>query len=201
MMKLFKSKPKLKGEQFKTARHTYTIWNNELAFPLCRFAEHIRLIELLSLGITGEEMDKIIQAMQGLMAKGLAKPDNVSKLGALIENMKTRREYVLHKDILINIVALHCIRSDESAYKFDAIIHSDKVKDLSEFANKEESYGFFLRAGLEKLSTYMKVSTEELVQSINESALLIRQLNKTLEEFTEVLSPPQETHTASLSHT
>jgi hypothetical protein len=199
IMKLFKRKPKLTGQQFTTGRHKYTIWDNELAFPLARYAEHIRLIELFSLGITGEEVDRIIAAMQALMSKGLNKPENVSKLGALIENLKMRRQYVLHKDLLINIVALHCIRSDEHAYTFDEHLHLEKVKDLADFAYKPESYAFFLQAGLEKLSGYMKVSTDELLKSINDSTALVRDLNKTLAEFIEALLPQQEPRIENLS--
>ena len=200
-MNIFKRKQKLTGEEFKTKNFTYKVWLKENALPLIRFAENIRMMEMLSLGISGEEMGKIVSAMRLLSSKGLNKPENSSKMSALVEHIATRGELVIHLDIIVNIVALHAIRSDENPFIVDAKIHKEKVNDLRKYLETENGYAFFQQAGLKELSGYINSSPEELAKLLSEATEQVSQLNQNLDDFLSILSlsPTSELSSSTLN--
>lgn len=112
----------------------------------------------LSMGLDREELTGIVTAMEAALKerdkKGNMIP-NIARIGYFIEEIKNRKENLIHPDILMQMAALLFIREDEDPGVIDDDIQTQKVEQF----NKDSTTGltdFFLTAGLDKYAPFLK---------------------------------------------
>lgn len=147
---------------FESEGHKYYRFPNELSLPFYRFANAMMLLERLSSGLSGSEMDKVLDVMEKSLAKGLSVPKNAATVAACIHAMRERQESVIHKDILINIAAIWTVRDDETATgELNPKIHEQKCELFERLAEKEGEHGFFISLAIERLHPLLSMSAQD----------------------------------------
>lgn len=155
-------------ELFEHDGHKYYRFPNELSLPFYRFTNSMMLLERLSSGLSGAEMDKILDVMEKALSKGLSIPKNASVVAACIHALRERQQTVIHKDLLINIACIFTVRDDESATgELNPKVHEEKVKAFELLAEKEGEHGFFISLSIERLSPLLNMSVSDFKELWN----------------------------------
>jgi len=187
--KIFKRKPKNEylpklELAFEHKGVKYYRFQQKVSIPAARFIHVDQLLELRSLGLSGQEMDKILELMDAALVKDMSSPPNIAKIGHLIECIKQRRDLVLHKDILINMAAYLLIREDEDPVNVHKGIHTEKVELFESLADGgQKAYDFFMNAALKPLSELQRLSEEEFIQLWENNTMRIKAMQKTLKRL------------------
>jgi hypothetical protein len=182
---LFYRKPKTTYnlvEVFKHERHTYYRFPKEVNMPLERFAMSMSLLERLSSGLSGSEMEKILGEMEKALAAGLSNPKTAALMGAYIHVIRERQNTVIHRDLLLNIAATWIIRGDENPAEINPDIHQQKLT-LFEELSKGGAHDFFYSLGIEPLMPLFNISPEELQQLWEYNTVQIRKLTDLLRQL------------------
>ncbi len=95
--------------------------------PLERFAMSMTLLERLSSGLSGSEMERILTEMEKALAAGLSNPKTAALMGAYIHVIRERQNTVIHRDLLLNIAATWIIREDENPAVVNPDVHQQKL--------------------------------------------------------------------------
>lgn len=147
---------------FEAEGHKYYRFPNELSLPFFRFAAAMSLLERLSSGISGGEMNNVLEVMEKALAKGLSAPKNASTVAACIHALRERQESVIHKDLLINIAAVWVVRDDETTTgELNPKIHESKCDLFERLATKEGEHGFFISLAIERLHPLLSMSAQD----------------------------------------
>jgi hypothetical protein len=166
---------------FEHEGRKYYRFPKELSLPLNRFANSLLLLELLSSGLSGQEVDMILEVMEKAVHKGLQSPKNAASVVACIQAIKQRKNMIVHKDLLLNIAATFIIREDESATgDMVSTIHDEKVKLFERLAEKEGEHGFFMSLAITKLSPCLEMSQEDFKELWSTTAARTRALKNQL---------------------
>jgi len=169
-------------EVFKKGQHTYYRFPKEVNMPLERFAMSMSLMERLSSGLSGSEMEKILTEMEKALAAGLANPKTAALMGAYIHVIRERQNTVIHRDILLNIAATWIIRSDENPAEINPDIHQQKLTLFEELSNGG-AHDFFYSLGIEPLMPLFNISAEELQTLWEYNTVEIRKLQEALRQL------------------
>lgn len=190
--KLFKRKPKAAPsfdyEQdtrsklvlaFEHDGHKYYRFPNELSLPFYRFTNSMMLLERLSSGTSGAEMDKILEVMEKAVSKGLSIPKNASVVATCIHALRERHTTVIHKDLLLNIACIFTVRDDEAATgELNPHIHEDKLKVFESLAEKEGEHGFFISLSIERLKPLLNMSQKDFSELWSHNEAQMKVLNE-----------------------
>jgi hypothetical protein len=147
-------------ELFKDAHHKYYRFPKELNLPLERFSMSMALMERISSGISGSEMEKILAGMEKALSAGLSNPKNAAVVAAYIHVIRERQDTVIHRDLLLNLAATWVVRDDEDPGVVDPEIHKQKL-ELFEGMCKEASHDFFTRLDIEPLMPLLTMSPQD----------------------------------------
>jgi hypothetical protein len=176
LLRLFKRKPKKQEDKFNYEQdtrsklvlafehegHKYYRFPNELSLPFYRFTNSMMLLERLSSGMSGSEMDKVLDVMEKALSKGLSIPKNASVVATCIHVLRERQQTVIHKDLLLNIACVFTVRDDESATgELNPHIHEEKLKVFESLAEKEGEHGFFISLSIERLNPLLNMSPSD----------------------------------------
>lgn len=116
----------------------------------------------LSAGLTHTELQKFLEEMKAAVADGLKKEDrNVARIGACIFKIEERQNMVVHTELFYNYVAVQLIREDEDPAIFNETIHQEKIAQFKKEVAAGNSYDFFFKIGLSKLSSLQDFSPSE----------------------------------------
>jgi len=99
---IFRSKKKSEYnlvKVFEHEGHTYYRFPKELNLPLERFSMSMGLLERLSCGISGTEMELILEGMEKALGAGLSNAKNAALVAAYIHIIRERQDTVIHRDI------------------------------------------------------------------------------------------------------
>ena len=140
--------------------YNYLRFPKETNMPLERFSMSMALLERLSSGISGSEMDMILEAMEKALSAGLSNPKNAALVATYIHIIRERQDTIIHRDLLLNIAATWIIRDDEDPTIINNDIHKEKL-EIFEKMCKEGSHDFFTRLGIEPLIPLMSMSAED----------------------------------------
>lgn len=166
---------------FEHKKVKYYRFAEKQSIPAARFVYVDQLLELRSLGLSGEEMDKILFEMEEALNKDMTKQPNIVRLGYLIECIRQRKEMVLHRDILINMAAYLLIREDENPVIVHKKIHEEKIEVIESLAEGGDmAYDFFMSAALKPLSGLRKLSKQEFTELWENNTAQIKFLTKRL---------------------
>lgn len=162
---------------------TYSRFPKEVNMPLERFAMSMALLERLSCGLSGEEMDSILTEMEKEVASGLSNPKSSARVAAFIHVIRERQNSVVHKEILLNIAATWIVRDDEDPHTINAEIHSEKVSAFEKMCSGG-AHDFFTRMGIEPLMPLISISPEEFQMLWEYNVQAQRKLTQMIESIT-----------------
>jgi hypothetical protein len=166
---------------FSKGSHTYYKFPKELNLPIERFSMVMALMERLSSGLSGSEMDLILEKMELALSAGLSNPKNAALIATYIHIIRERNDTVIHRDILINLAATWLVRDDENPNVINPDIHKEKVT-LFDAMCKEGSHDFFTRIGIEPLVPLLTMSPSDFQilwdHNVQQQQLLIKALNQ-----------------------
>jgi len=146
-------------ELFKHEGHTYYRFPKEMNLPLERFSMSMSLMERISSGLSGSEMERILEGMEKALSAGLSNPKNAAVVAGFIHVIRERQSTVIHRDLLLNLAACWVVRGDEDPAVVDPDIHSNKL-DLFEAMCKEASHDFFTRLDIDPLMPLLTMSPD-----------------------------------------
>jgi len=165
---------------FKQDGHTYYRFPKDLNLAFSRFAEMLALQELLGSGLSGNETESILTAMEGAIHSGLSNPKNAAVMSACVNLIRQRKDGIVHQDLLINIAALNIVRDDEPVESITVPIHKEKC-DLFKRMAGEDSHGFFTLMDLPVLIPLLQMSPQNFQElwdsNVQQGKILVEQLN------------------------
>ena len=147
-------------ELFKHEGHTYYRFPKELNLPLERFSMSMSLMERISSGLSGSEMEKILAGMERALSAGLSNPKNAAVVATYIHVIRERQGTVIHRDLLLNLAATWVVREDEDPGQIDPDIHQQKLT-LFEGMCKEASHDFFTKLDIDPLMPLLNMSPQD----------------------------------------
>lgn len=147
-------------ELFKHDGYTYYRFPKELNLPLERFSMSMSLMERISSGLSGSEMERILNGMEKALSAGLSNPKNAAVVGAYIHVIRERQSTVIHRDLLLNLAACWVVRGDEDPAVVNPTIHQAKL-ELFEAMCKEASHDFFTRLDIAPLMPLLTMSPQD----------------------------------------
>jgi len=150
--------------------------------PLERFAMSMTLLERLSSGLSGSEMDKILNEMEKALAAGLSNPKTAALMGAYIHVIRERQNTVIHRDLLLNIAATWIIREDENPAVVNPDVHQQKLSVFEELS-KGGAHDFFYNLGIEPLMPLFNISVDEFQTLWEYNNMELRKLNEALRQL------------------
>jgi len=141
--------------------YNYLRFPKETNMPLERFSMSMALLERLSSGISGTEMEMILEAMEKALSAGLSNPKNAALIATYIHIIRERQDTIIHRDILLNIAATWIIRDDEDPTIINNDIHKEKLEVFEKMCNGGV-HDFFTILGIEPLIPLMSMSPEDM---------------------------------------
>lgn len=117
------------------------------------------------------------------MAAGKLRTKPLAEVGFIIQEIRDRKDVILHPDIFEDIVATIYIREDEIGKPYNEKIH-DQKKTAFKAAKKKESFDPFYLKGLDAYLPLLKSMPEELKASSLESLPQVRALQERMKSLT-----------------
>lgn len=148
----------------------YYGFNDPMDFPIARLEQLYTHVDELKACMPGDDHDLFHDAREEALNRevdGELKPD-IAMMGYLQIEEKKRRKYLLHPEIILDLLACIAIRSDEDLAVFDMEIHNQKKEQLRE-DSKGHLFFFVKKAGLNQYLPFLKVSETELKEYLNVS--------------------------------
>jgi hypothetical protein len=179
---IFRSKKKSEYnlvKVFEHEGHTYYRFPKELNLPLERFSMSMGLLERLSCGISGTEMELILEGMEKALGAGLSNAKNAALVAAYIHIIRERQDTVIHRDILLNIAATWIVREDENPSAVSIDIHEQKLQ-VFEKLSKGGAKDFFYNLGIAPLMPLFTMSPEDFQTLWEYNLIAQRKLKETI---------------------
>ena len=154
----------------------------EYGLPVERLGKLYFYTELLFKGLSAAEDEAIDNAIESNLEAGLKNVKNKSaaKIGALIMERKKRRGIILHHELIYNIIAVQWIREDENPSVFNNEIQVQKVDQFQKESEAGNTHPFFQAPELRQLNSFLQMSSEEWVASLNDSKMKAEVLKEAL---------------------
>ena len=163
--------------------YTYYRFAKETNMPLERFSMSMSLLERLSSGVSGSELELILTEMEKDISLGLSNPRNAARVTTYIHVLRERQNTIIHRDILLNIAATWLIRDDENPNVINPDVHQKKLEAFEEMC-KEGEHDFFTRAGIDPLLPLLSISPDEFKMLWEHNIVLQRNLMETISQLT-----------------
>ena len=164
---------------FEKDGHKYYKFPKNTNLPLDRFSEMMALQELLSSGLSGSEVEKILEVMEKAIHSGLANPQNSAVISTCVHLIRQRKSNIVHRDLLLNIAAIWIVRDDEPIESITLDIHKSKL-EVFERMTKEDSHGFFTSLELPLLVPLVSMSPTDFKELWENNANQMRTLTQQL---------------------
>ena len=163
----------------------YNRYAKNTAIPVERYGKIMEYQMWMSSGLSSAELDKLIDAAEKAIGDGIKKDTkNISKVGAILYQMRERKNMVIHSELILNFVAVQVIREDENPEKFDAEIHQQKVEQFKKEIAAGNSHAFFFNLGLSKLNSLYDMSPSEWERYWQESQAELKVTQEWLTKLT-----------------
>lgn len=164
---------------FEKDGHKYYRFPKETNLPMERFSQSLALLEMLSCGLSGKEMERILSAMETAIAAGLSNPKNAGIVSTYVHIIRERQDNIIHRDLLLNIAATWIVRDDENPSIINKDIHDAKLATFEAMCG-EASHDFFTLADIDPLMPLLTMSPQEFQQLWEYNTVQIQSLNKAL---------------------
>lgn len=145
----------------------YYTFPEKMALSVDRWGELQKYLTFMSSALTGEELDEMIDVADKALTEGLLQKKNASKIGAILHEIRQRRDMVIHTELVYNYLAVQYIREDELPDRFNNVIQMEKVDQFKEEDNKF----FFALPELKKLQDLFQMSEQEWIKYWKQSQM------------------------------
>lgn len=140
----------------------YNKYPQDATIPLERWGKLNEYMMWMSAGLTSVELDKLLNVAEEAIAEGLKQDTrNIAKISTVINQIRERKNMVIHTELFYNYVAVQLIREDEKPDEFNNEIQLQKVEQFKKEVAAGNSYDFFFKLGLSKLNALMDMSSSE----------------------------------------
>ena len=139
------------------------------------------------------ELDLILDAMEEALNQGLKTKGKAALIGSLINEIRERKNLVIHTELLYNLLAVQWIREDENPSVYDEEKQIEKVKQFKYEVSQSNSYFFFATTKLHELLPFLKITEQEWDEYWQLS--IIKQ--KALQEYLKNYLPKEESEKQS----
>lgn len=129
----------------------YFGFTDALPLPLERWGKARDFLSWMNIGLSPDEFIQLIDAAEKNWLSHLKTGKNAAKVGYIFEELKNRKNLVLHSELLYNFMAVQIIREDEDPQTFNNEIHLEKVEQFKKETEAGNSYFFFQVPELKKL--------------------------------------------------
>ena len=133
----------------------YYVYNNVFDLPLARMGKIQVLLTQLASCITDAELQKFLANMDENLNKAMEgnAVKNFSKIGWLIKEMQTRKEMLVHPELLTRIAAACSIAEGQDPTEWNDEVEYQKFKTFERHLSGEAGlFPFFQSAGLTQFS-------------------------------------------------
>lgn len=133
----------------------------DLSLPMSRLGKLHEYIKWLSAGITGEELEVIIDQCDKAIIDCIKTQKNWSKIGWALSEIKDRKSMVVHDELFYNIIACQIVRHDESVTEFSNEIQMQKVAAFRRLNTENDTFFLSIQEYLKALN-WSNITIEEL---------------------------------------
>lgn len=161
----------------------YYQFDEDKPLPVERYGELMGFMQYLVKGFDAHEETMILDEMKKAIANGLKDMKLISRIGFLIGVMEERKKLVIHSELLYNIVAVTCVRQDESIDVFSPKIQKEKIIAFKNYVEEAGSYPFFQKTELKKLNHLLSMSERDWLIYFKESLIKQEALRLMLQRF------------------
>lgn len=160
----------------------YYGFTSHMVLPLSRFGKLREYLIWLSNGLTQDTLTQLIEIAETEIEKGVnnisqKKNAGLVKIGAIMHEIKTRKDIIRPLELIYNVGAVQLIREDENPNTFNQKIHQEKVEQMME-EEENGNYFFFQLTELNKLLNFATMSETELTTYMRESNRELSQLRE-----------------------
>lgn len=167
-----KAKGSFKGMEYKFTDSNglkYYGYTDKMNMSFDRFGKLNEFYTWWSNGLSGEELAELIDLADKALENGLVtmekgKRVNAIRIGAILNEIRTRKDMVKPMDLVYNILACQIIREDEELSTYNEGIQKEKVKQF-----KEEPAFFLHMKEFTQLFNSVIMSPEEFIKYAKES--------------------------------
>jgi len=152
-----------------------------MALPVERLGKMKEYLMYMSAGLSQDELNKLLDVMDGCLTEGIMQKKNAAKIAAAIGEIKRRQNMVIHTELLYNFLAVQLIREDEPIDTFSHDLQDEKVRQFKIEVAAGNSYFFFQQPELNLVTKLLKMSPEEWSHAWLESLIQQESLNEIVE--------------------
>lgn|SRR3990167_7086294 len=159
----------------------YYRYPNDMDIPILRKGALEKCLMEIESGLSGNELERILTAMSDALneRKGDRMIPNIAKVGFLVEEIRNRKNLLLHPDLLFEAVSILYIREDEDPAKVDGEVMNQKLVQLKE-DSREGLYDFFYTSGLSAYIPFLGKSEDEWMEYYQEGIVKMEAMKKFL---------------------
>ena len=161
----------------------YYGFGNGVALPVERFGKLMEFMGYMAAGISGEELETIIDAGEKQLEEGLKKGKAASKIGFLFQAIKERKDMVLHTELMYNYLAIQLVREDEAPDVYNPARQAQKVDQFKLETKNGNSFFFFQQPELKRLNELLNLSEQEWAIFWEESKVKQEALQNMIEKY------------------
>lgn len=169
--------------------HTYYKFPEAMSLPIERFGKLQEYMMWMSAGLTSSELELLLDEADKALTAGLVQGKNAAKIGFVLQQIRDRKNMVIHTELLYNFLAVQVVREDELPEFFNNALHIEKIEQFKLETANGKTYDFFLRIGLKKLNDLFNMSEAEWTRFWGESLEAQRLLNEMVKIISKEESP------------
>lgn len=164
---------------FDLKGNAYYKFNKDMALPMARLGKMYEYMMWLSSGVTGDELNSLLDYADKALTEGIKNTKNAAKIGFIISELKDRKNMVVHPELFYNIIAVQIIRGDESITEFNNEIQMQKVEAFKKLDTHNDTFFLNIQEYLAALNL-SKITKEQYLNVLKDSAVLIQATLKVL---------------------
>ncbi|MES2592412.1 MAG: hypothetical protein V4608_11035 [Bacteroidota bacterium] len=191
------TKENLSFSFFDLAGNGYYKFPKELALPMVRLGKLHEYTKWLSAGVTGSELDDMLDKADKALTDGIKTGKNAAKIGFVISELRDRKKMVVHDELFYNIIAVQIIRHDESPTEFNNEIQLQKVAEFRKLNESNDTFFLNISEYLKALN-WSNITREELLDTLNNSTMYRKETSRMMGELFGNLSESQKATLNSL---
>lgn len=159
----------------------YYRFPDTMLLPIERWGKAKDYMQWMAAGISPAELDKLIDFADKALSEGLTK--GAAKIGFALQELKERRNMIIHTELVYNFLAIHYIREDEPMDSVNMDIHQQKVEQFREEVARGDASFFFEQKELRKIYDPFSLSQIELTALLEQSIIKQQALKEMLQNY------------------
>lgn len=161
----------------------YYRFPDAMQLPIERWGKAKDLLQWMAAGISGVELDKLIDFAEEAMNDGVKRGKGMARIGFALQELRERKTMIVHTELLYQFLAVHWIREDEQITVINNVIQDEKVEQFKIEVANSDTYFFFQERELKKIYEPYNMSESELTAYFQESIIKQEALKKMLQKY------------------